>query len=251
MHLDVVALNKFYYRTKLGRFTKMRLNDAILGLWGEALGQRLVGFGFAAPLLSSFIGKAEEMFCLMPGQQGVIAWPNKSDNVSVLIEETSWPIANESIDRLIILHGLETCDKPKELLQEIWRVLAPSAKVIFVVPNRSGLWARSELTPFGFGRPYSLGQLEEQLEKNRFEVIRYSYALYAPPSEKIYWLKTLKFWEALGQRLDSRVMAGAIIVEASKQSYALPESGVKDSIGRPLNILDGFVKPRSGSIASK
>ena len=28
------------------------------------------------------------------------------------------------------------------------------------MPNRSGLWARRDVTPFGFGRPYSFGQLE-------------------------------------------------------------------------------------------
>ena len=39
-------------------------------------------------------------------------------------------------------------------------MLAPGGRVVFIVPNRSGLWARRDVTPFGYGRPYSLGQLE-------------------------------------------------------------------------------------------
>ena len=40
----------------------------------------------------------------------------------------------------------------------MWRVLAPSGRVI-VVPNRRGPWARADNTPFGHGRPYSRSQI--------------------------------------------------------------------------------------------
>ena len=87
-------------------------------------------------------------------------WPAGEPNLCVLVEETRWPIEAGTVDRLIVAHGLETCDSPEALLAEIWRVLAPGGRVVFIVPNRSGLWARRDVTPFGFGRPYSLGQLE-------------------------------------------------------------------------------------------
>ena len=92
----------------------------------------------------------------------------RAPNVCALVEETRWPIAAGTVDRLIVAHGLETCERPDALLDEIWRVLAPGGRAVFIVPNRSGLWARRDATPFGYGRPYSFGQLESLLRKHRF-----------------------------------------------------------------------------------
>ena len=48
---------------------------------------------------------------------------------------------------------------PRELLREMWRVLAPNGRLLIVVPNRRGLWARVDTTPFGYGSPFSRSQL--------------------------------------------------------------------------------------------
>ena len=61
------------------------------------------------------------------------------------------------------MHGLETSENSRDLLLEIYRVLGPGGRALFIVPNRSGLWARRDHTPFAMGRPYSLGQLERQV----------------------------------------------------------------------------------------
>ena len=104
----------------------------------------------------------------MPGPQGVMPWPAGQPNVSALVEETLWPLETGRIDRLVMLHGLETSENPSALLEECWRVLGPGAKAVFIVPNRAGLWSRSDKTPFGYGRPYTLSQLESQLKKHGF-----------------------------------------------------------------------------------
>ena len=117
-------------------------------------------------------------------------WPPGGPNVCALVEETRWPIAAATVDRLIVAHGLETCESPDALLPEIWRVLAPGGRVVFIVPNRSGLWARRDVTPFGYGRPYSLGQLEALARRHRFAPERHVGALYAPPSHRRFWLQT-------------------------------------------------------------
>lgn len=148
MHLDVLDLRAFYYRTKLGRATQRALQDALRGLWPETRDQLVVGFGFAAPMLRPFLADARRVVALMPAEQGVMPWPVGAANVSALVEETRWPIEGDSIDRLIVAHGLETCDHPAALLDEIWRTLAPGGKAVFIVPNRSGIWAQREVTPF-------------------------------------------------------------------------------------------------------
>jgi len=51
MHLDVVDLRNFYYRTGLGRAAQRAVRDQIVRFWPEAKGQTVAGFGFAVPLL--------------------------------------------------------------------------------------------------------------------------------------------------------------------------------------------------------
>ena len=244
MHLDVIDLKKFYYRTKLGHVTRNLLQESVQRIWRDCRSLQLAGFGFVPPLLQPFLNFSNTIFCLMPSQQGVMAWPSGEKNCTMLVEEVSWPLGSNSVDRLIVSHGLETCDNPNELLREIWRVLTPSGRVIFIVPNRSGLWARSDLTPFGYGRPYSLTQLEQQLRVNRFETLGFRGALYSPPSHRSYFLKTMRFWESIGRRLDSRVVAGALVVEATKLIYAKHKPSLKEAVSGPLEVIEEFAKPK-------
>ncbi len=243
MHLDALELRNFYYRTGLGRVAQRSLRQSFLELWPEAQGQTVVGFGFPAPLLRPYLGTARRIVALMPGQQGVMSWPRGEANVSVLCEETQWPLPTGIADKLFLLHGLETTDYPSELLEECWRVLGAGGRAIFVVPNRSGMWSRTDSTPFGFGRPYSLRQLESQLKRHAFTPERYVTSLYTPPSPQRFWLRTSDFWEGTGRRLSSVFSGGVHIVEASKQVYAPTRPGLRQIVRRPLRVLEGATQP--------
>jgi SAM-dependent methyltransferase len=251
MHLDVLDLRAFYYRTRLGRSTQRTLQDAVRALWPDTHGMNVAGFGFATPLLRPFLADAQRVIALMPGQQGVMPWPAGGPNVSTLVEETHWPLTAASVDRLIVAHGLETCEGPDALLGEIWRVLAPGGQVLFIVPNRSGLWARRDVTPFGFGRPYSFSQLEAILGKHRLVPERHAAALYAPPSHRRFWLQTAPLWERLGRQFDPHLVAGVLLVEASKQVYARPSSGARASVPGPLDVFGGLTRPRPEPVAGR
>ena len=251
MHLDVVDLRKFYYRTKLGRIVQRALRVQIAKLFGETKGQTVVGFGFAAPLLRPYIGMSRRVICLMPGQQGVMPWPEDEANMSVLVEEAAWPLATGFVDKMVVLHGLETSDTEADLLDEIWRVLGPGGKVVFIVPYRSGLWARSDKTPFGYGKPYSASQLDQLLRLHRFVPERHQSALYFAPSEKTFWLRLAKFWEGFGLRNILPLVAGVIVVEASKQVHARPQGGLGAAVRKPLEALDGIANPSKEPISGK
>ncbi len=243
MHLDVLDLRSFYYRTNLGRVAQKAVRDQVLDLWPEAKGQTVVGFGFAVPLLRPYLAQARRVIGLMPGPQGVMPWPAGMENVSVLCEETLWPIPTGFVDKLVLMHGLETSERPSAVLEEAFRVLGPGGRLMIVVPHRGGMWARSDRTPFGYGRPYSLGQLESQLRRHSFQVEGHRAALYAPPSDRRFWLKTAPFWERVGQSLPSGLAAGVLAVEATKQVYAPRSPGLKDVVRRPLEVLEGVGKP--------
>lgn len=243
MHLDVVDLRNFYYRTNLGRVAQRAIREQVHSMWPEAKGQSVAGFGFAVPLLRSYLNDARRTIALMPGPQGVMPWPVGMENVSVLCEEQSWPLTTGFLDKLILLHGLETSENPSVVLEEAFRVLGPGGRLMIVVPHRGGLWARSDRTPFGYGRPYSLRQIEAQLRRHSFQVERHRAALFSFPSERRFWLKTAPFWEKLGQRASMVMASGVLVVEATKQVYAPRSPGLKDVVRRPLEVLEGLPKP--------
>ncbi len=243
MHIDVLDLRTFYYRTKLGRGAQSAIRKQVTTLWPTAKGQNVAGFGFAAPLLRPYLKDARRVTALMPGQQGVMRWPAGMANVSVLCEETQWPIETDSLDKLIVLHGLETSEDPIALLEECYRVLAPEGRALFIVPNRAGLWSRGDGTPFGFGRPFSLGQLEAQLKVMGLLPTRHVAALYQPPSATPFWLKTGKMWEKLGRKVSNRFAGGVLMVEVKKQVPAPPRPGLSEAMRRPLRVLDGLKQP--------
>jgi SAM-dependent methyltransferase len=248
MHLDVLDLRTFYYRTRLGRTAQRAIREQVTGFWPEARGMNVVGFGFAAPLLRPYLAEARRVIALMPGQQGVMPWPAGMDNVSVLCEEKLWPIETDSVDRLVVLHGLETSEDPIALLDECYRVLAPEGLGLFIVPNRAGLWSRRDVTPFGFGRPYSLGQLEAMVAAIGLTPRRHSAALFHPPSPKPFWLKTSAFWEKLGNHVSNRFAGGVLVVEVSKQVPAPPRTGLPEAVRRPLRVLEGIAAPEPKAV---
>ena len=243
MHLDVQDLKNFYYRQPLGRAAQRALKKEILRIWPDTSGQTVAGFGFAVPLLRPFLTKSRRVIALMPGPQGVIAWPSRIENVSVLIEEAIWPLETGHVDRLIVLHGLETSDDPSSVLEEASRVLGPGGRALFIVPNRVGLWSRSEQTPMGFGRPYTISQLETQLRIQGFLPEQSSAALFQLPSFKKGWQRFGPVLEKVGQNLPF-LAGGVLIVEASKRVQPLTGSKVETKRRKGLGVLDGFGKPK-------
>ncbi len=94
----------------------------------------------------------------MPSAQGVINWSADGGNVAALVHEDMLPLTDASMDRILAIHCLETTANVRDLLRELWRVLAPGGRLIIAVPNRRGIWARVERTPFGYGRPSRAGR---------------------------------------------------------------------------------------------
>jgi SAM-dependent methyltransferase len=243
MHLDVQDLRNFYYRSALGRAAQASLAARMREFWPEAKGQTVVGFGFATPLLRPYLADARRVMALMPGPQGVMPWPSGLPNVSVLTEETLWPLETGHVDKLVLLHGLETSERASDLLEECWRVLGPGGRALFIVPNRAGLWARRDRTPYGFGRPYSTGQLEAQLRKHQFLPERHLGALYQVPSEKRLWMKSGPALERIGRRMPSFIASGAFMVEATKLVYPPKGQVQRDKALKPVGVLNPSAKP--------
>ena len=237
MHLDVTDLNAFYYRTQLGRAAQAAVRARLAEFWPETKGLTVAGYGFAAPLLRPYLAQSRRTVALMPAPQGVMRWPADAPNVSVLAEEALWPVETGHLDRLVMLHGLETSEMPTAVLAEAHRALGPGGRLVVAVPNRAGLWSRRDRTPFGYGRPYTLGQLEAQLTRAGFEPRAHSACLFQPPSHRPFWLRAGPLMERIGRALPARFAGGVILAEASKTQPAPMRPGLAERVRRPIGAM--------------
>src|SRR5215216_8022987 len=160
MSLDVVDLRNFYSQ---GRGIRAR--------WPDLHGLRLAGIGYATPYLGLFREQAERCLAFMPAAQGVVKWPTTRPTLSALVDEMELPLPDAAVDRVLLVYALEMSQNATALLREIWRVLASGGQLLAVVPNRRGLWARMDTTPFGHGRPYSRSQITTLLRDAWFTPI--------------------------------------------------------------------------------
>jgi SAM-dependent methyltransferase len=217
MHSDIVDLRSFY-ASPLGRLAERSITMALSSIWANIPNERLVGLGYALPWLERFGADAERVFAFMPATQGAVVWPQSGPTATALVFDEELPLVDASIDRMLLVHSLEHAENPRETLNEIWRVLSPAGRVVIVVPNRRGVWARFEHTHFGTGRPYSRSQLAELLRETNFTPAAWSDALHFPPSRKRFMMRFHNVMERGGRGLWP-IFSGVVVVEAQKRLY--------------------------------
>jgi SAM-dependent methyltransferase len=232
MRRDVLDLRQFY-ASPLGQAARAMVTRKVVEAWGDARGLDVLALGYATPFVDPLKAAARRVVAVMPAQQGVEVWPAGARNLAALAAEDALPLRNALFDRVLAVHALEESPDPLSLLREVWRVLAPSGRVIFVVAARNGLWADAERTPFGHGRPYSRTQLADLLREAELEPSGWTRALYVPP---VGWAAR---WADGFEQVGSRIwpgFAGLVLTEAVKQTYAIKPRGarVKSRIVRPV-----------------
>ena len=221
MSIDVIDLRDFYSQ-RLGIVARQLINRGIRERWPSAEGQRVLGLGYPTPYLGLFREDAERCLAFMPAAQGVLKWPTGRPALAALVDEFDMPLEEAAVDRVLLVHALEMSDDPEALLREVWRVLAPSGRMIAVIPNRRGVWTRTDKTPFGYGRPYSRSQITQLLRQTWFTPTAWGEALFVPPVSGSWFLRSALAWERIGAAM-SLPVAGVHIVEATKQVYrAIP-----------------------------
>jgi SAM-dependent methyltransferase len=240
MRRDVLDLRAFY-ATRLGAAARDILARKVAEAWGDGRGLDVLGLGYATPFLAGFVGSARRAVAAMPGGQGVERWPAEGANLACLGDELRLPFPNALFDRVLVVHGLEEADDPAAYLDEVKRVMSPAGRLIVAVAARRGLWAGAETTPFGYGRPFTRRQLEAAVAEAGLEPTAWSRALYLPPAA--FLAAHAEAIEQVGSRLFPP-LAGLILMEAVKQTFALKPRGARAPAFAP-----GRLRPQPVSVA--
>ena len=218
MWLDVSDLRRFY-ESPLGKLVQRLLIREFHNIWPSLTGQRVLAVGYGVPYIARFGDDTDRSLLAMPAGQGVIRWPSHQPSRVVLTDERELPFPDSAFDRVLLIHAVEFTENLRPMLRETWRVLSGGGRLLVVVPNRRGVWARMEGTPFGHGQPYSQGQLDLLLRDCLFMPVSSDSALYAPPSSRRLIRRLSPTWEQVGKRW-LRPFSGVVLMEAEKQVYA-------------------------------
>ena len=231
---DVVDLRDFY-ETQLGAMARRMIRRGVRSMWPDVKGQRILGLGYATPYLRQFLTEAERTLAFMPASKGVLHWPSEGRGLTALVDEAELPLPDLSVDRVLLVHGLESSEYQRDMLREAWRVLTGEGRLLIVAPNRGGIWARLERTPLGWGQPYSAAQLSRLLRDNMFTPTRSRRALYIPPLRTRALLRSAPAWERIGSRWFP-TFGGVVLVEAGKQLYASNLQVERKRFRRPIVV---------------
>ncbi len=214
MRRTVEDLNSFY-TTPEGQMVRELVGLRLRDQWGDVRGLDVLSIGYGTPYLDHF-NEARRVIQAMPAAQGAEIWPSDLKVRAALVEEEALPFPSALFDRILMVHALEESQSPQNLLMEAARLLSPNGKLILVVAARGGLWAHVEKTPFGYGLPYSRGQLENAVRQAELEPMAWASALYVPPVRSLLrWARTIEkivphIWPLTG---------GLILMEAGRRPF--------------------------------
>ncbi len=202
-----------FYGSPLGMLAASCIGRRLGELWPDLTGQSLLGLGYPSPFMRLWRDQAYR--CI----DATTSHHHPVPHGSCAADAIRLPFPDLVFDRILVIHGVEPLGQDARLLREIWRVLKDDGRILVVAPNRAGLWAHVDRTPFGQGQPYSRPQLNRLLAAGMFRAERRECALFTPPARARVLLRTAPLWEAVGHAMTPH-LAGVTIVEAVKETYA-------------------------------
>ena len=146
-----------------------------------------------------------------------------SDWMGVVQAEPEFlPFETQSIDLLVLFHGLELTEHPHEVLREVDRVLVPEGRIVLSGFNPWSLWGARNRLP---GKNYlpiapealvSLPRLKDWFKLLSFDIDLGHFGCYIPPFSTKKWIDRFSFTERAGNRWWP-VCGGVYVVSAIKR----------------------------------
>jgi SAM-dependent methyltransferase len=211
-----------FYATPRGAAAVAVLSDRLRAFWPELRGMAVLGLGFAEPYLPLWQDTAYRCVAAVTAGLSPATGPH-----GCVVEDDRLPFPDLCFDRILLMHAVDAAGDARRLLREVWRVLKDDGRILVVAPNRNGVWAHLDSTPFGYGHPYSPRQLATLLAASMFRAERRDVALFVPPTNWRFLLRSWPVWEQVGHAMVPN-LSGVTLTEAVKDAYAaLPLAAVQ------------------------
>jgi SAM-dependent methyltransferase len=236
-----------FYQSELGKISADLILQYIEQTWQFNAQDECLGYGFSAPIFNRI---ANSLNKIKPKRIVNYRPHFEFDNQDLALAENDWVIGEENrtpfkdgqFEKILCLSGLEESENPHKTMRELWRILAPEGSLILIVPNRRGVWARFDNSPFGHGRPFSRTQLQQLSNECLFEVQTMQRILFIPPFDNELVGKIAAHFEKLGKNLWPS-FGGLLFFELKKRVFIEPPMDKS-----PNKVL---LKPASASFFSK
>ena len=211
MHLDVVEIRDFY-ASALGARVRHQISMKIHQHWPSGDGLDLAGVGYASPYLRAFFKQSRQVAAFHPAGQGGLIWPAEGPLRSVIVDEDMFPLADDSFDRIIEIHGLEFFSDVEMHLKEVWRIMRPEGRLLL-----------------GNGQPFSRGQLRDLLIRSWFRPLSIEPLVHFAPFDTKLKLTASPAVERIGSKIWPR-FSGMLMVDAIKEvAQPIRPKGLKAS----------------------
>nr|WP_010512836.1 methyltransferase domain-containing protein [Komagataeibacter oboediens] len=230
-----------FYATRRGQVAARLLCQRMAAIWPDGTSGHTLGLGYAHPFLP--LWDRPNRPCVSARLDTHVTrdaqpWQGRD----CIVNGTHLPFDDLQFDRIVMIHALEVSEDKNSLLRQVWKVLKDDGRLLLVVPNRAGLWAHADNSPFGQGTPFSRRQISRWLADACFRAERHEDALYAPPAGPCP-AAPLGMVEWTGRNLFPR-LGGVCMIEAVKDIYAAVPT-------RPATLVPAGLRLRPARIFSR
>lgn len=211
--MDLLRVARAWLDTPAGEMLLKAQQSVIEDSLQRCFGQHLVQYGLAPALLDGNQSALRNRWHF-----DLLAQPP-----TIPLEESQWPFAPQSLDVVLLHHGLDFCLSPRTLLREASQAVRAGGHMIILGFNPWSSWGlnhfagRSWLSEAGFVSP---ARLTDWLELLGFAVEKRINGCYRPPLATHKWLDRMAFIERLGERHNLPV-GGFYCLIARRQMYGV------------------------------
>lgn len=153
------------------------------------------------------------------------AYAGEAGDVGLVCDPAHLPVESRSLDLLLLPHTLDFSGHPHQVLREAERVLVPEGRVVLTGFNPLSAWGGRRLLQGRSQVPWSgnflrLSRLKDWFELLGFEPSSATFMCYAPPFNRLDYLKRWQFIERIGSRCWP-VAAGVYGISAIKRQRGM------------------------------
>ncbi|AIL64616.1 SAM-dependent methyltransferase [Rickettsiales bacterium Ac37b] len=220
---NIILRLKDFYSGDTGQKNYNCISNAISTFWHNIKNEKILGIGYTAIYLKNFLNN--DIISASPFYPDTysntlkeyIIDPN-ANFIDCAIEEDVLPLANNSINRIILVHYLEYSTNIHLLMKEVWRILSPGGKLLIIVPNKFSILSYVEKDFFKTCKSFSIGQLYNLLYDHMFVPTHTSSALFGVPNFYSTLLPFHSIIENTGQK-SLLPFGGLLLMESTKLMY--------------------------------